>query len=113
MNKSSIIFVCSSEEYARFRLLCSAKGLSNARLFIHMLHKFPLGKHIVEFDELPIDSKQERFSLVLNATEIKKLDSLCKIYGLKRPLMFKILLSWYDKSSNNNKPNPYISNYHP
>ena len=97
MNKPSIIFVSSSKDYATFRSLCKQKGLSNARLFIHMLHKLPCGKHSVEFDEL-LDSKKARFGLVLSVTDIKKLDSLCQIYGLNRPLMFKLLLSWYESS---------------
>lgn len=98
MNKPSIIFTCNSELYARFQSLSKEKGLSNARLFSHMLHKFPCGTHMLEFDELPIDSKQSRFSLVLREYDIKKLDSLCSLYGLKRPLIFKLLLSWYIKS---------------
>ncbi|KKM62002.1 hypothetical protein LCGC14_1526120 [marine sediment metagenome] len=108
MNNPSIIFVSSSEDYARFKSLCKDKGLSNARLFSHMLHKFPLGKHMLEFDELPvakrrgeavvpIDSKQVRFGLTLREEYINKLDSLCSLYGIKRPLMFKLLLSWYIK----------------
>ncbi|KKN25558.1 hypothetical protein LCGC14_0883420 [marine sediment metagenome] len=97
MTKPCIIFVSSSEDYARFKSLCKEKGLSNARLFSHMLHKFPCGKHMLEFDELPDDSKQVRFGLTLREEYINKLDSLCSLYGIKRPLMFKLLLSWYIK----------------
>ncbi len=111
MNKPSVILVSTSEDFATFKSLCKDKGLSRPRLFSHMLHKFPCGKHIIEFDELPIDSKPVRFGLLLNDADIKKLDSLCNVYGVKRPLIFKILLSWYDKSIDKNKP--FISHFHP
>ena len=96
MNKPSIIFTCNSEEYSTFQLLSKQKGLSNARLFSHILHHFPSGKHILEFNELKLGlPKKIRFSLLLSASDVKRLDSLCSLYGINRPLMFKLCLSWY------------------